>query len=135
MIIGDGPLKEVIEGLNRELNAGVIFIPNTPKKVVLGMVSDAYAYIVVLSRLNLFLRAIVPILLDVEGEAKELFIETGAAVIAVEPENDSDLSEAVLKLAGDSHERDAMGVRGLEYVNEHFNRRMIARRFLEELED
>lgn len=145
VIVGDGPLKGELEGLNRELNAGVIFIPNTPKKVVLRMVADVYAYVVVLKKLDLFLGAIpsklfdplslgVPILLGVEGEAKDLFIDAGGAGVAFEPENDFELSQAVLQLAAGPKKRNAMGSSGLEYVREYFNRRLIARRFLEELE-
>ena len=146
VIIGDGPLKDDLENFNRELNAGVIFIPNIPKKQALALVADSYAYIVVLKKLDLFLGAIpsklfdplslgVPILLGVQGEAKHLFIDTAKAGIAVEPENDAALAEAVLNLAADPRKRDTMGWQGAKYVRKHFNRRMIAQRFLKELED
>ena len=146
VIIGDGPLKDDLENFNRELNAGVIFIPNIPKEHALALVADSYACIVVLKKLDLFLGAIpsklfdplslgVPILLGVEGEAKHLFIDTAKAGIAVDPENDAALAEAVLNLAADIRKRDTMGSQGAKYVRKHFNRRMIAQRFLKELED
>jgi glycosyltransferase involved in cell wall biosynthesis len=144
VIVGDGPLKDELEKLNRELAAGVVFIPNTPKNVVLRMVADVYAYVVVLKKLDLFKGAIpsklfdplalgVPILLGVEGEAKNLFIDAGKAGVAVEPENDEDLAEAARWISDQPYARDEMGRRGRDYVAEHFNRRLIAARFLDRL--
>ena len=137
VIVGDGPLSEELQVLNRSLRAGVVFIPNTTKRVVMGMVIDVYAYIVVLKKLDLFKGAIpsklfdplafgVPILLGVEGEAKDLFITAGCAGIAFEPENEGELAEAIMRIARDPDERDQMGRNGLAYVGKHFNRRRIA---------
>ena len=146
VIVGDGPLAEELQELNKTHEAGVVFIPNTPKQVVLGMVADVYSYIVPLKKLDLFKGAIpsklfdplsfgVPILLGVEGEAKNLFIDDARAGLAFEPENEEALVEAVLELVEDPKERDQMGRNGLEYVGSNFNRSVIAKRLIEELDN
>lgn len=145
VIVGDGPLVEELQELNRVQEAGVVFVPNTPKQVVLSMVADAYSYIVPLKKLDLFKGAIpsklfdplgfgVPILLGVEGEAKSLFIDEACAGLAFEPENDEELAEAVVRLVENPKERDQMGGDGLKYVKSNFDRRVIATRLIQELE-
>lgn len=144
VIIGDGPMKSELEGLNERLGAGVVFLPNTPKAEVMRMVADAYACIVPLKRLDLFKGAIpskifdplalgVPILLGVDGEARELFIERGRGGIFFEPESEEGLVRGVRALSDDPALRDEMGVNGRSYVMEHFNRRNIAAAFLQQL--
>ena len=110
------------------------------------MVADVYSYIVPLKKLDLFKGAIpsklfyplsfgVPILLGVEGEAKNLFIDDARAGLAFEPENEEALVEAVLELVDDPKERDQMGRNGLEYVGSNFNRSVIAKRLIDELDN
>ena len=146
VIVGDGPLTEELQELNTTHKAGVIFIPNTPKQIVLGMIADVYSYIVPLKKLDLFKGAIpsklfdplsfgVPILLGVEGEAKSLFIDDARAGLAFEPEDDKDLAHTVVRLVEDPKERDQMGRNGLEYVGSNFNRSVIAKRLIDELDN
>lgn len=145
VIVGDGPLSEDLQELNRVQEAGVIFMPNTPKQIVLGMIADVYAYIVVLKKLDLFKGAIpsklfdplgfsVPILLGVEGEAKSLFIDDAQSGLAFEPENDEALALSVMRIVKDPEGRDQMGQNGLKYVGKNFNRRLIAKRLMDRLE-
>lgn len=146
VIVGDGPLGDELQALARELDAAVTFIPSVPKNAVLAMVADAYAYIVPLKRLDLFKGAIpskifdplplgVPILLGVEGEAYDLFIEEGRAGLFFEPENVIELSGAIGKIASDDALRDELGNNGKAYVEQHFDRRVIAAEFLQKLEN
>ena len=146
VIVGDGPLSEDLQELNRNQEAGVVFIPNTPKQILLGMVADVYAYIVPLKKLDLFKGAIpsklfdplgfgVPILLGVEGEAKSLFIDDARAGLAFEPENDEELALSVIKFVEDPEGREQMGRNGLEYVGLNFDRRVIAERLIDKLEN
>jgi glycosyltransferase involved in cell wall biosynthesis len=146
LIIGDGPLKQELEELNSELSARVVFVPHMPKVEVLRIVADAYAYIVVLRKLDLFKGAIpsklfdplalgVPILLGVEGEAKKLFIDDGCAGIAFEPENDEQLTVAVNQIYENAELRDELGANGHSFVNQHFNRKNIAASLLDQLKD
>ena len=79
-----------MQKLKQEVNAAVVFIASMPKHAVMGMVDEAYSYIIVLKKIDLFKGEIpskifdplafgVPILLDVEREAKEIFIDRGQA--------------------------------------------------------
>ena len=77
----------------------------------------------------------VPILLGVEGEAKSLFIDDARAGLAFEPEDDKDLAHTVVRLVEDPKERDQMGRNGLEYVGSNFNRSVIAKRLIDELDN
>lgn len=146
VIIGDGPLKRELQELNEHLSAGVIFIPNTPKAEVMGMVAEAYACIIPLKKLDLFKGAIpskifdplalgVPILLGVEGEARELFINQGRAGIFFEPENEEQLVQSIRKISDSKQMRDELGANGRCFVNQRFNREIIAACFLQQLEE
>lgn len=146
VLIGDGPLRAELENLNQEMEAGVVFFPNLPKAKVMQMVSQAYGYIVPLKKLDLFKGAIpsklfdplgleVPILLGIEGEAKDLFIDEGESGFFFEPESDTELAKAVLNLVSDTSRRDRLGKNGREYVEKKFNRKFIAASFLSKLDE
>lgn len=69
-----------------------------------------------------------PIVLGVRGQAREI-LEAAGAGITVAPEDADQLLEAVLKLAGDEETRLRMGESGAAYVRQHYDRRDIARRY------
>ena len=69
------------------------------------------------------------LLLGVDGEAKDLFINKGKAGLYFEPENDSDLAEKVLYLNSNRDEMELLGQNGREYVDTFFNRNKIAKDF------
>ena len=58
VMIGDGPEKNRLEDLDKELETKIVFIPNTAKQMVMRMIKNASGYIVPLKKLNLFLGAI-----------------------------------------------------------------------------
>jgi glycosyltransferase involved in cell wall biosynthesis len=100
--------------------------------------------VIPLRRLDLFLGAIPskifenlamkkPLLLGVEGEAKDLFIEAGNAGLAFIPEDDADLAEKVRLMAADPAMVKQLGENGLKYVRENFTRDLIAERFWQQL--
>lgn len=144
-IVGDGPVKEELQRLNEQLGAGVVFVAGMPRTEVMGVVADAYACVVPLKKLDLFRGAIpsklfdplalgVPVLLGVDGEARELFIEQGRAGVFFEPENVDELVRAVRTLSDQPELRDRMGSSGRSFVVRHFDRTKIAASFLEQLE-
>ena len=108
------------------------------------MVADAYAYIVPLIRIELYKGAIpsklfdplalgIPILLGVEGEAKDLFIDKAKAGLFFEPENDIALADAISQLAADEMLCRDLGKNGHDYVYKYFNRKNIAISFINTL--
>ena len=137
VMVGDGPVKQNLIEYNTTLNAGVIFLPNTPKMKVLGMIASCYGFIVPLKKLDLFKGAIpskifdplalgVPICLGVEGEAQHIFIDEGKSGLFFEPENANALAETIRILANDSDLKNKMGTNGREFVYRRFNRAEIA---------
>ena len=74
-----------------------------------------------------------PILLGVDGEARELFIEDGQAGLYFEPENDAELVKQIRVLFNDRVLAAALGAQGQQFVKENFDRHHIHERFLKNL--
>ena len=140
VMIGDGPEKDRLEELDKELETKIVFIPNTPKQKVMRMIKNASGYIVPLKKLNLFLGAIpskifdplalgIPVLLGVDGEARNIFIEQGKGGIFYEPENHEALAKAIVQLENDKNLAKKLGQQGKEYVEQNFDRKTIAMSF------
>lgn len=145
VLVGDGPerLHLETEVIKRKL-VNVILHQPVERKTVLSMIAACDVYWVPLKKLDLFKGAIPskifepmalgkPVLLGVEGEARELFIDTGNAGVAYEPENVDDLTEKIIWLSEHPQERMSMGNNGKRYVLEFFNRQVIHQRWLQEV--
>ena len=68
-----------------------------------------------------------PIVMAVEGEAKEL-IEKAQAGINVEPENAKEIAKAVLMLYNNKELRKSLGESGRRYVIANYSREAITRK-------
>lgn len=145
VIIGDGPDKQRLLALNKELNTKIIFLPNSSKNEVLKKIKSCHGYIVPLKKIDLFLGAIPskifdalalskPILLGVDGEARDLFINQGKAGIYFEPENEISLAKAVIKLESNPIQASIYGNSGFVYANKNFDRKNIAKTLLKKIE-
>jgi glycosyltransferase involved in cell wall biosynthesis len=141
LIIGDGPVKDSLIKLNQDIEAGVNFMPNTPKTEVLSIVAASYGYIVPLKDLEIFKGAIpsklfdplalgIPILLGVDGEAKDLFIDKGKSGWYYKPENVDDLVDKINISIDNQEEAEAFGRNGKRYVTKYFDRQNIAKDFI-----
>jgi len=75
-----------------------------------------------------------PILLGVDGEAKELFINQAAGGLYFEPENATQLSEAILTLYNNRALANTLGANGKQYVYKNFSRRNIAAHFWQQIQ-
>jgi glycosyltransferase involved in cell wall biosynthesis len=67
-----------------------------------------------------------PILLGVDGEARELFIEKGKGGLFFIPEDSDDLSAKIYFLNSNRNELSSLGENGKQYVSVNFNREKIA---------
>lgn len=146
VIIGDGPEKEKLLALSKELNlSNLIFIGNIPRENMSNAIASCNVYIVPLKKNDLFLGAIPsklfeplamgkPILLGVDGEARELFIEKGNGGLFFTPEDADELAEKVLYLNANRNEISLLGDNGKKFVSINFNREKIAKLFFEKLE-
>lgn len=146
-IIGDGPVKDNLLTLQKELVlTNVTFISNQPRDYILQKTHECDAYVVPLRKLDLFKGAIPsklfeplafgkPILLGVDGEAKQLFIDEAKGGIFYEPENAMQLTSAILQLYNDKTLATTLGNNGRKYVTAYFNREEIARKFEQQLKE
>ncbi|MEO7990183.1 MAG: glycosyltransferase family 4 protein [Chryseolinea sp.] len=146
VIVGDGPEKNKLVTMTHEKGLkNVYFLPNLEKAKIPSLIKACDAYIVPLLKLDLFKGAIPsklfeplsmgkPILLGVDGEAKELFIDEGNGGLFFEPENSEALTQGVLALLQDKSLRLALGESGKKYVKTNFDRQNIHKHFLTDLE-
>ena len=74
-----------------------------------------------------------PIILGVDGEAKELFIDKGNCGVYYEPENTTELKKAILSLYNSNELIQTYGDNGRQFVEKYFNRDNIAKDFNKEL--
>ncbi len=144
VLVGEGAEKAALmkkaEGM-----ANVRFLPNQPRSVMPDLLNLAYATIIPLKRLDLFKSALPskmfesmatskPIVASLWGEAADL-IEAAGSGLVVPPEDAVALRDAVEKLAADPQLVRGLGDKGRQYVAEHFDRRVIAARFIDLLSE
>ncbi len=142
LIVGAGPEKAKLEDLKqRSALNNLHFFDPVPKSEMPGLWRDADAALVPLRDLPLFEGAIpskifeaqameVPLLLGVQGEAHELFIERGGGGLAFYPEDAEGLARQTRKLAHDPALCARLGRAGKAFVSEHFDRDRIAEKLL-----
>lgn len=145
VLLGSGPEKEkLIQIKQKEKLNNVIFLDAVSKQEMPSVLKSVNAVIVPLKKLELFKGAIpsklfeslamkLPVLLGVDGEARELFIEQGKCGLYFEPENAGELAKQAISLINDSNLASQLGSNGRNYVNASFNRDNIANKFLEQL--
>ena len=122
----------------------VYFFDPVSKNEMPSIISSINAAIIPLKKLDLFLGAIPskifetiamkkPILLGVDGEAKQLFIDKGKAGIFYNPGNEKELANGIIRLAESPQLINSYGENGREFVEEKFNRDKISADFYKEL--
>lgn len=146
LLIGDGPVKGELIQLKETLEvSNVHFFDPVSKAEIPGIVANVDAAVVPLKKLPLFEGAIPskifenlamekPIVLGVQGEAEELFIQEGKSGVAFEPENDEELARVIREVAEERISLKELGRNGRTYVSRKFDRDRIASQFLEKLQ-
>ncbi|MBU0487497.1 MAG: glycosyltransferase family 4 protein [Bacteroidetes bacterium] len=147
IILGSGPEKEKLLALSKELTTtNVIFYDAVSKQEMPAIISACNATIIPLKKLDLFKGAIPskifeslamekPLLLGVEGEAKELFIDQANAGLFFEPGSAEKLTDAINILLNQPDLFDQLGTNGRNFVSIHFNRDTIASEFFKFLSE
>ena len=145
VILGSGPEKERLMQISRDAGLkNVKFLDAVGKTEMPSILKSVDAAIIPLKKLELFKGAIpskifealameIPILLGVEGEARDLFIDKGQCGLFFEPQNDSDLVKAIRIMISDKLKMQVMGKNGRKYVDENFNRDLIASKLYKEI--
>ncbi|MGP8217140.1 MAG: glycosyltransferase family 4 protein [Bacteroidia bacterium] len=141
ILLGSGPEKEKLLAVKAEMkSANVFFFDTLPKSAMPEVWKSVDVSLVPLRRLDIFKGAIPsklfeslamkkPLLLGVEGEAKELFIDEGKAGLAFIPDDGCDLANKAMFLYNNRKDAITMGTNGHNYVNAKFNRDIIADNF------
>ncbi len=145
VLMGSGPEKSRLLALKEELSlSNIFFLEPVTKKNMPFVLKSINAAIIPLRKLELFLGAIpskvfenlsmqIPILLGVDGEARDLFIRQGNCGLYFEPENAEELVKAIYILINNKDLTLQLGQNGRKFANNNFNREIIAQKFYEEL--
>ena len=145
VLMGSGPEKIKLLALKEKLSlSNVIFLEPVTKKEMPLVLKNINAAVIPLRKLDLFLGAIpsklfenlsmqIPVLLGVDGEARELFIKQGNCGLYFEPENVEELAKIISTLTNDKDLALKLGENGRKFVNQNFNREMIAEKFYQQL--
>ena len=143
VLLGDGPEKQRLIEIKNKLNLDNVYFFNSVSKNNMPAVIKAIDVAVIpLKRLDIFKGAIPskifenlamkkPILLGVEGEAKELFIDQGKCGLSFVPEDHKDLYKKIIEIYNSPELLNFLGNNALEYVKKYFSRDKIADEFWE----
>ena len=144
LLVGTGAEEDRLRCLAVELGLNnVHFHGPVPRDQVPEVIAASDACAVLLRRRDVFKTVIPtkmlefmaagrPVLLGVEGQAKEILDAAGAG-IAVEPENVNDLADAVMKLFHDRSAGEQLGRNGRAFIHSHLTRDKTAKAYLDVL--
>jgi glycosyltransferase involved in cell wall biosynthesis len=142
LLIGEGAEREQLLERSQELRLGnVYFLGKQPRERVPVYLAAADACVVPLRRSEVFKTAIPskmleamaaakPVILGVEGEAKEILLGAQAG-IAVPPDDSDALAQAILRLCQHPELGRALGANGRRAVREKYSRPQQAKAYLE----
>lgn len=146
LIVGDGPEKAGLVELTTQLElTNIVFVNNVPRSEMPDVVAACDCYVTPLRKNDLFLGAIPskifeplsfgkPVLLGVDGEAKELFVDHGHCALHFEPENAEHLAQQALKLFNNKTLLQELGANGRHYVRNNFDRQALAKSLWQKLQ-
>lgn len=145
VFVGDGAEKESLVNQARRMGlSNVTFIGPQDKDAVVGYYAASDICLVPLRKVDLFTDVLPsklfevmgmskPIVLSVDGDARQE-VERARAGVFVEPENVDQLCVAIARLHSDPETRRVLGQSGRRYVEEKYRRSVLARQYLELLE-
>jgi colanic acid biosynthesis glycosyl transferase WcaI len=142
VFVGDGAEKPTLE--KRAIDRGqsnVTFVPPQDKRAVVGYYAACDIALVPLRKVDLFTDVLPSkifeimgmqraMIVSVDGDARQE-VERAGAGIFVEPENVLELIQAIQKLADNPGLREELGINGRRYVEAHYPRNVLARRYTE----
>jgi glycosyltransferase involved in cell wall biosynthesis len=140
LFVGEGARKQAVMAYAAGL-PNVTFLDRMPRERIAALLSEVQAGIVVLRRTPLFRTVIpskmfemmgagLPVVLGVEGQAREILEEADGG-IAVEPENAEALAGAIRKLKNDTALRERCGKNASLHVRKKYDLDVLAAQYLE----
>jgi glycosyltransferase involved in cell wall biosynthesis len=145
ILMGSGPEKMELTELTQKLGlTNVIFPDPVGRTEITGVLKEIDIALVPLRKLDIFTGAIPskifealamskPLLLGVDGEARELFITQARAGWFFEPENLEDLVKKIEEILAHRDSIAEFGNRGKKFVMDRFDRHKIADDFIKKL--
>jgi glycosyltransferase involved in cell wall biosynthesis len=144
LLVGEGADKQRIVSLAAARGlTNLRFIDQQPREIIPAYICASHACLVLLKKTDLFKTVIPtkmlefmacarPVILGVEGQAREI-VEEAKAGVFIEPENATDLVAAITRLAQDAALRDAMGRNGRRHIVTRYSRQRTAETYIEVL--
>jgi glycosyltransferase involved in cell wall biosynthesis len=141
LLVGEGAEREQLAALAQSRGlANLRFLDQQSREKIPSYICASEVCLVLLKKSEIFKTVIPskmlefmscsrPVILGVEGQAREI-IENAQAGICIEPGNPSDLAEAVLRLAANQQLRETLGRNGRRHVLQHFSRRQSATTYI-----
>ncbi len=142
VLLGDGKEKPALEEHAAALGlSNVTFLPSVPKSEMPAALAGAEACIAILKPLEEYkttypnkvfdyMAAGRPVVLAIDGVIREVVEAAGCGIFA-EPGNPAALAEAIRQLAEDPQKSRRMGLKGREYLEQHFDREQITEKLVE----
>ena len=146
VLLGAGKEKPALLAQAKEMNLrNVTFLPSVPKTEMASALAGADACIAILKPLEEYkttypnkvfdyMAAGRPVVLAIDGVIREVVESVGCGVFAT-PGNAIELANAIRKLAANSEQSHAMGLRGRKYLEENFSRAVIGNKLVKLLEE
>ena len=146
VLLGDGKEKPALVEQAKEMKlSNVTFLPSVPKVVMASALAGADACIAILKPLEEYkttypnkvfdyMAAGRPVILAIDGVIREV-VETAECGIFAAPGNAEEIAKAIRKLAADTEQSRAMGLKGRKYLEENFSRAVIGEKLVSLLEE
>jgi glycosyltransferase involved in cell wall biosynthesis len=146
VLIGGGAQKDDLkkEVANRKLD-NVTFIDPVPKREVMKFILASDVGTSVLKKVDTFktiysnktfdyMACQRPILMVIDGVSRELVEEAQCGLYA-EPENASEIAKQIRELKKNSQRRETMGMNGYTFAKTRFDRNVLAKKYIHEIEN
>ena len=145
LLVGEGAEKARIKSQAQSLGlANLCFLDQQPREKIPAFISASDACLVLLKKTDVFKTVIPtkmlefmscarPVILGVEGQARQIIEESGAG-LAIPPENADALVDAIQQLSADRELGTAMGQKGRAYIQQNLSRGRTAGKYVDVLQ-
>ena len=142
LLVGEGAEKERIKSLAQARGlSNVRFLDQQPREKIPAIISASDACLVLLKKTDVFKTVIPtkmlefmscarPVILGVDGQARQIVEEAGAGVV-IEPENSEALVRAINQLAANRELCATLGRKGREHILQNFSRDRTAEKYVQ----
>ena len=144
LLVGEGADKQRVVDVARQRGlTNVTFLDQRPREQIPALISASDACLVLLKKTDVFKTVIPtkmlefmscarPVILGVDGQARQI-VEEARAGMVIEPENATELADAIRSLATDAERGRSLGSNGRTYIQAKFSRRRTAEDYIEVL--